>query len=586
MNKAPAIIFLLLTALTTLTFFSCDYNVYMDEDGLWMVDGKFFSTLQAAMDYIYKSTMGKSLSDVPAQRRAILQRNVMNGKRGGGLIVPEDFEGALVIDFNGLTYEFDNSLDHFFDIRGGNPVYIINGTTVIYNEASHVPFAIAVNTDTVTIDDHLIDDRRWDPVTNTSDAKLFDVGVKGNLLVTNTAPSSSGTTLSGVISIATDGVENGGRIQITNSELVITNIYTTYQDSEGNILDKIPDAVTPAPDSKSIIDILSGTVEIQAFNQGSDYWDGDQLYRKAVLNIVKGDPEKNTLVKNPHSIDSIVEKIVNSVTDPSEKAEKEVIHDLYDDWTTLTEPDCTTSGLQIRYCHYEECDIDGNHTKYSQTREIPALGHDLTHHEAIPASCTEEGNIEYWLCNRFHEYFSDAECLHDITQQNTITPALGHDWSTDWSYDNTNHWHVCLRCGEKKDTAEHEFLIVFDADTTARKVTIQSYCSVCEKHHENTTTSATGSFDISISVGIDVVRTAPGVNEWLINVQESVISRNRDYKCKWCGQNGTNLSDLEGTDPITIAIGDDVENGSYQIIGEFFDENEVLKDTCILVLQK
>ena len=32
-----------------------------------------------------------------------------------------------------------------------------------------------------------------------------------------------------------------------------------------------------------------------------------------------------------------------------------------------------------------------------------------------------------------------------------------HDWATDWSSDQNNHWHACKECNEKKDSAAHTF---------------------------------------------------------------------------------------------------------------------------------
>lgn len=467
--RKPLLKALIIFSLILTVFTACDHNVYMGEPeritpSLWKVNNTYFDSLQEAMDYIYGNTKGnsksKSITDIPLSRTAILQRDVLhsNGETGGGLVVPEDFTGQLVIDFNGFTYEFDNSLDHFFDVRGGDEVYIFNGTTVIYNEADHEPYALAVNTDTVTIDDHLIDDRRWDPTNNKSDAKLFDVGPEGSLVVTNISSSETGATLSGVIAIATDGIENGGKIRITNSELVITNIFTTYQDSEGNIQPAIPSTVVVPEAAKSVIDILSGTVEIQDINQGTDYKDGSSLFIKAILNIIKGDPEdptRETLVTNPHKIDIIIEAIVNLVTDPTKQADKEIIHDLYDDWSTDNPgypATCTESGLEVRWCHFDDCDVGGG-VKYHQERVIPALGHNLTHHDAVAATCTTDGNIEYWHCDRCLKYFADEACTDEKTEEQLIIHALGHDMShvekVEPDCETTGiveHYH-CSRCG-------------------------------------------------------------------------------------------------------------------------------------------
>ena len=32
-----------------------------------------------------------------------------------------------------------------------------------------------------------------------------------------------------------------------------------------------------------------------------------------------------------------------------------------------------------------------------------------------------------------------------------------HNWATDWSNDENNHWHACSGCNEKKDSAAHSF---------------------------------------------------------------------------------------------------------------------------------
>ena len=53
--------------------------------------------------------------------------------------------------------------------------------------------------------------------------------------------------------------------------------------------------------------------------------------------------------------------------------------------------------------------------------DIPALGHEPeTHVEAVPHTCTRDGNIEYWICGRCGGYFSDAQCAHEISFNETI----------------------------------------------------------------------------------------------------------------------------------------------------------------------
>ena len=55
---------------------------------------------------------------------------------------------------------------------------------------------------------------------------------------------------------------------------------------------------------------------------------------------------------------------------------------------------------------------------------IAALGHEMTHHEAAAATCTEEGNLEYWSCSRCELNFSDAEGTKEIA---SVAIPAGHD---------------------------------------------------------------------------------------------------------------------------------------------------------------
>lgn len=70
---------------------------------------------------------------------------------------------------------------------------------------------------------------------------------------------------------------------------------------------------------------------------------------------------------------------------------------------------------------------------------IPAAGHKLTKTEAKAPTCTEVGNEAYWTCETCGKYFSDAEGKTEITLDSTVLPALGHDYKDG----------VCTRCDGK-----------------------------------------------------------------------------------------------------------------------------------------
>ena len=66
-------------------------------------------------------------------------------------------------------------------------------------------------------------------------------------------------------------------------------------------------------------------------------------------------------------------------------------------------------------------------------------------------------------------------------------PAHTHSYGTEWKYDGTNHWHECA-CGDKADTAAHNFQWVIDKAATKEATGIKhEECTVCgAKRSENT----------------------------------------------------------------------------------------------------
>ena len=66
-------------------------------------------------------------------------------------------------------------------------------------------------------------------------------------------------------------------------------------------------------------------------------------------------------------------------------------------------------------------------------------------------------------------------------------PSHTHSYGTEWKYDGTNHWHEC-ECGDKADTAAHNFQWVIDKAATKEATGIKhEECTVCgAKRSENT----------------------------------------------------------------------------------------------------
>ena len=90
----------------------------------------------------------------------------------------------------------------------------------------------------------------------------------------------------------------------------------------------------------------------------------------------------------------------------------------------------------------------------TETRPVEALGHDLTHHDAVVATCTTAGSSEYWSCSRCGKYFSDADCTNEIPENSWVISALGHTWgapSWTWTgYTAATATFTCSVCGHSE----------------------------------------------------------------------------------------------------------------------------------------
>ncbi len=144
---------------------------------------------------------------------------------------------------------------------------------------------------------------------------------------------------------------------------------------------------------------------------------------------VKGDKE-TVIVEVPG------EKEIIKIEVPGETVIENCKHESYSEWRELTEANCTTPGVQFKYC--KKC----GHTEFKTTE---VLGHDYRDQKGQDATCTVNGYKDYQKCSR---------C--SAVKGYEVIKATGHDMSVvvdakakSCTEDGWNTYHKCSVCGEK-----------------------------------------------------------------------------------------------------------------------------------------
>ena len=144
--------------------------------------------------------------------------------------------------------------------------------------------------------------------------------------------------------------------------------------------------------------------------------------------------------------------------------------------TDASEATCTKAGNNEYYtcdrCHKVYKDAAGATETTVEEEMLAALGHDMKKADASAATCTENGNNEYYTCDRCHKVYKDAAGATETTVEEEMLAALGHDMkkadasAATCTENGNNEYYTCDRCHKVyKDAAGA-------AETTVEKETI------------------------------------------------------------------------------------------------------------------
>lgn len=137
---------------------------------------------------------------------------------------------------------------------------------------------------------------------------------------------------------------------------------------------------------------------------------------------------------------------------------------------------CTESGNSAYYkcsaCNKCFRDAGGITEMNEADVQIPAAGHSLTAVPEKAATCTADGNRQYWSCGRCNQIYADAAGTTVTTAAAVTMKATGHAY-TEYKDDGngTTHTKACSKCNEGKQTQDH----IWGAATCTTAAT----CTVC-----------------------------------------------------------------------------------------------------------
>ncbi|MGN0465790.1 MAG: YDG domain-containing protein [Lachnospiraceae bacterium] len=151
--------------------------------------------------------------------------------------------------------------------------------------------------------------------------------------------------------------------------------------------------------------------------------------------------------------------------------------------------------VEIQISQNPELIVNGTDTSYTigidkqavikSTGAASELKAVLVDNEQVEASNYEvaDGSTIVTLKKAYLDTLSEGN--HKVTLSYTVgsvdttLKVNGHEWSKDWTYDETEHWHECV-CGEKNDVEEHILQWIIDKEPVGVETgSRHQECEVC-----------------------------------------------------------------------------------------------------------
>ena len=181
----------------------------------------------------------------------------------------------------------------------------------------------------------------------------------------------------------------------------------------------------------------------------------------------------------------------------------------------------------------------------SEPSSESSIPHQHSYGELIPQvdpNCTEEGVLAHYECSCGQLFDSEFK---EVTLEELSIPALGHDYSKEWTIAGGKHYHECSRCHAHEGEESHHLIHHEEVAATHTQEGVGEYyeCDVCHGYFSDAQGLANiENIPVLHALGHDKTLTAHAQ----IDAQCESAGQEAYYECS-CGQL---FEDIEGKKPI------------------------------------
>ncbi len=233
---------------------------------------------------------------------------------------------------------------------------------------------------------------------------------------------------------------------------------------------------------------------------------------------------------------------------------------------------CTDAGHEAYYLcsHCGKLFADENaETELSDADvTIAALGHDMTHREAVEATCTVDGNIEYWSCSRCNLNFSDEAGTkevasvtlpagHDIEWVETVEPTVSAEGMR--AHYECSKCHTCYEDVDGKKVIDREDLVLAQLVEQAVTVTVEVYDASGNKVESPDFDAINGELSLLGAYSDNQYEGLAVANNGTLELDSIIVG---EYTVDIYGYRRSTFTVTQGTDEYTLALYATIAYGS------------------------